>query len=291
MLDKDAHLAYAITPEGMEQGANNVGNRMASLFMCLDRAAYAGVYANVSIATAWYGRRYAGWIDGSDPKAPKGDGGRGIADPKAHEGYALGPMGPDSGALVNKRVASLVKALPRDAWATLYAKLSIILAVAGGSKPLPGQKIEEFPSTPGRPNVPQAPINNPGPPGAAVNYKCTMSMGPPNSASLDFAYVLGNRPNVPNNAKGTFRADKSPSGTVDGWELNKAWTLDLRQLDAKSEGGTVWHLEGTGEVERTNGRLTVTGTSVRTPYNKGKPDPKPASSPFTLTGLCVIQPN
>lgn len=92
-LDANAHKEFALSENAQFAVPIVIADRLQMLFGCLDRAAYAKAYADVSVLTASFGRKYAGWKDGTDAKAPVGDSGRGIASHPTHVNHARGPGG------------------------------------------------------------------------------------------------------------------------------------------------------------------------------------------------------
>jgi len=94
-----------------------------------DQIARVASYADVSVLVGHYGRSMAGWKDASDPAAPKDDPGRGVASWAAHRDHVLKGAGMDNAhKLVGDRLLGLSKALPKAAYARLYADASILLA-------------------------------------------------------------------------------------------------------------------------------------------------------------------
>ena len=74
------------------------------------------------------------WADGSDPTAPSGDKGRGVADWTAHQQYVASGAGvANAHALVGDRMQALKSCLDRDGYARLYADLSILVGHYGRS--------------------------------------------------------------------------------------------------------------------------------------------------------------
>ena len=129
VADWAAHAAHVNAGAGLTNAHELVTARMATLKACGDKAAYARVYADVSVLVGHYGRSMAGWKDGSDPAAPKDDGGRGVASWSAHRDHVLKGAGMDNAhKLVGDRLLGLSKALPKAAYARLYADVSILLA-------------------------------------------------------------------------------------------------------------------------------------------------------------------
>ena len=72
------------------------------------------------------------WADGGDPTAPPNDGGRGVGDWSAHQGYVLnGPGVATASGLVAARLATLKGCLTTDEFARLYADLSLLIGAYG----------------------------------------------------------------------------------------------------------------------------------------------------------------
>lgn len=126
--DWSAHEAHVLVGVGMTNASKLVSARMVALKACLDKDAYARLYADVSLLEAHYGRTGAGWKDGADGAAPADDGGRGIAKWSAHYEHAQSALGMGNASkLVGDRLQTLSGKLKKDVYARLYADLSILL--------------------------------------------------------------------------------------------------------------------------------------------------------------------
>lgn len=133
--DWRAHYEFAAKGKGAAAAAELVGPRLAAIKACQDPAAFARLYADLSILIGAYGRIHAGWRDGGDPTAPQDDGGRGITSWTAHEQHVLVGTGmSNADALVGARMKALATALPKDVYARLYADLSIVVANAARAR-------------------------------------------------------------------------------------------------------------------------------------------------------------
>lgn len=126
--DWSAHEAHVLVGVGMTNAHKLVNARMVVLKGCLDKEAYARLYADLSVLVAHYGRAGAAWRDGADPSAPADDGGRGTAKWSAHYEHALGALGSgNANKLVGDRLQTLSGKLKKDVYARLYADVSILL--------------------------------------------------------------------------------------------------------------------------------------------------------------------
>lgn len=128
--DWRAHYAY-ITARTRAGTAAMVFARFEALRGCLPAGDFARLYADVSTQVAYYGRRGAGWLDRPDARAGA-DGGRGIPSYQAHYEYAAdASRGATASGFVRQRLVDLNAALPLDAYAHLYADVSILVARYG----------------------------------------------------------------------------------------------------------------------------------------------------------------
>ena len=72
------------------------------------------------------------WVDGLDPNGPTDDAGRGVTDWNAHQQYVAAGAGlGNAHALVGARIATLKSCLGKDAYARIYADLSILVGQYG----------------------------------------------------------------------------------------------------------------------------------------------------------------
>jgi hypothetical protein len=133
--DWRAHYDFATKGKGAAAAGALSGPRVAAIKACQDPAAFARLYADLSILIGAYGRAHAGWRDGGDPTAPQDDGGRGITSWTAHEQYVLAGVGmSNADKLVGDRMMALATALPKDIYARLYADFSIVVANAARAR-------------------------------------------------------------------------------------------------------------------------------------------------------------
>jgi hypothetical protein len=103
-----------------------IASRFATLQSCLSPHDYARLYADASVMIAHRGRQLSAWLDGSDQREP-GDPGRGVSDWHAH--FEAGKAnGGNVVGWVRGRLVHLQRHLPPDAYAHMYADLSILIA-------------------------------------------------------------------------------------------------------------------------------------------------------------------
>jgi len=81
-------------------------------------------------AAAGGGPTSCGWVDGFD-QSVAGDIGRGVTDGAAHRNYVLGNGTGAVPDLIANRLATLQRCLSAQAYASLYADVSVIAAAAG----------------------------------------------------------------------------------------------------------------------------------------------------------------
>jgi hypothetical protein len=128
--DWRAHFAY-ITAGTRAGTAAMVFARFEALRGCLSAGDFARLYADISTQIAYYGRRGAGWLDRPDTRAGA-DGGRGIASYQAHYDFAAdASRGATASGFVRQRLTDLNGPLSADAYAHLYADVSILVARYG----------------------------------------------------------------------------------------------------------------------------------------------------------------
>jgi hypothetical protein len=129
VADWQAHFGYVNVGAGMTNAHKLVNDRLVTLKGCLDKAAYARLYADLSVLLGFYGRANAGWKDASDPAAPADDTGRGVANWGAHQNYVLAGVGyTNANKLVGDRLQTLSTAVPKPIYARIYADVSIVIA-------------------------------------------------------------------------------------------------------------------------------------------------------------------
>jgi hypothetical protein len=129
-LDSAAHHSYVASGPGVQRAHKLVGDRMGALKACLDKTAYAKLYADLSVAIAKVGVEKGGWGAPRDAP-PAGDGGRGIQDWNAHNAFAASDAGAAAAqGFVTARMQALSAKIAKEAYASLYADVSIIEATA-----------------------------------------------------------------------------------------------------------------------------------------------------------------
>lgn len=129
VADWQAHFAHVNVGAGLTNAHKLVNDRMTTLKGCLDKAAYARLYADLSVIIGFYGRAQAGWKDASDPTAPADDPGRGVASWSAHQNHVLAGAGmTNANKLVGDRLQTLSTKVPKAIYGRIYADVSILLA-------------------------------------------------------------------------------------------------------------------------------------------------------------------
>lgn len=129
LLNRNDHYNHAMTGGGAN-GHRLVAERLATLETCLDSDQHARLYGDVSVLIAETGRRLAGWVDGMDQSA-RSDPGRGSSNWQLHHDYAAGGGGGNVSGLVGQRMQTLSQSLGAQAFAQLYAEVSVLLAKYG----------------------------------------------------------------------------------------------------------------------------------------------------------------
>lgn len=132
VLDANQHYEYVVRGPGPANLPAIVARRFAAVRQSLSPDLYARLYAESSVLIAQYGRQYGGWKDAMDAAAPPGDPGRGISDARQHYAYAAGPGAANVPQYIGQRLSSLL-VMPRDAYARMYAALSVTIARAAQS--------------------------------------------------------------------------------------------------------------------------------------------------------------
>lgn len=132
VLDANQHYEYVVRGPGPANLPAIVARRFDAVRQFLSADLYARLYAESSVLVAQYGRQYGGWKDAMDASAPPGDPGRGISDARQHYAYAAGGGAASVSYYMGQRLSSLL-VMPRDAYARMYAALSVTIARAAQS--------------------------------------------------------------------------------------------------------------------------------------------------------------
>ncbi|MBL0342937.1 MAG: hypothetical protein IPP71_19920 [Bacteroidetes bacterium] len=109
--------------------AGYIRDRAANLKSQLSRASYSRLYADITYLIASYGIKSAGWLNGSDSRAPSDDPNRALLNWEAHQNYVLSyPGGYETASkLFFDRLTALKGILSKEEYARCYADCSILL--------------------------------------------------------------------------------------------------------------------------------------------------------------------
>jgi hypothetical protein len=127
------HFDFGKSASNLTDSYTFVGERLVSLKTCLDKEAFAALYADLSVKIAEYGIKFAGWKNNLNNPVPN-DGGCGYLVWKGHFDYVdkNGPKTVDQ--LVKNRLVLLSSKLSKDDYGKLYADVSVIIALYGQGK-------------------------------------------------------------------------------------------------------------------------------------------------------------
>ncbi len=144
ITDWNAHYNFAQSVTDTHILPGKVGNRLNALTTCLYLETYAKMYADVGIKIGYYGESYAVW-SGDPDQTPGGAAWLGHYKHIKNFGNADAPQ------KVTDRLNSLANKIPSDAFAKLYADISVIVASYGvygsyNNAPPPAPSIVEAPT-------------------------------------------------------------------------------------------------------------------------------------------------